>query len=81
MGESSFNTMVAQFHGWTVRLDPDAAAGTCLIGWSPAVASLESSPQQLSALQVDTLSTDLGIAGLFSEVIKYPAGLYTLTDV
>ncbi len=78
-GQSQFNTMVAQYHGWIVRLDVDAADGTCLIGWSPSVANLEQAPVSLSALQVDTLSTEIGIAGLQSVVIKFDTGLYTLT--
>ena len=78
-GQSQFNTMVAQYHGWTVRLDVDAPVGTCLIGWSDAVANLEQSPISLSALQVDTLSTDIGIAGLQNIVVKFDGGLYTLT--
>lgn len=78
-GQSSFNTMVAQYHGWIVRLDPDAATGTCLIAWTPSYANLESSPTQLSALQVDTLSTDLGIWGLQNIVVKFPDGTYSLT--
>ena len=78
-GQSQFNTMVAQYHGWIVRLDVDAAAGTCLIANSEVLANLESSPTQLSALQVDTLSTDYGIWGLQNIVIKFDDGLYTLT--
>ena len=78
-GQSGFNTMVGQYHGWTVRLDPDAADGTCLVAWSPSVSNLEMSPTQLSALQVDTLSTHLGIWGLQNIVVKYTGGLYTLT--
>ena len=79
MGQSQFNTMVAQFHGWTVRLDVDAATGTCLIANTSVLANLESSPTQLSALQVDTLSTDFGIWGLQNIVIKFADGLSTLT--
>jgi hypothetical protein len=78
-GQSQFNTMVAQYHGWIVRLDVDAAAGTCLIGWSDSVANLEQAPVSLSALQVDTLSTEIGIAGLQNVVVKFAEGLYTLT--
>ena len=80
-GQSQFNTMVAQYHGWTVRLDVDAATGTCLIANSMAMANLEQSPVQLSALQVDTLSTDIGIYGLQNIIVKFPAGLATLTLV
>ena len=78
-GQSQFNTMVAQYHGWIVRLDVDAAAGTCLIGWSGAVANIEVNPVSLSALQVDTLSTHLGIWGMQNVVVKFDTGLYTLT--
>lgn len=78
-GQSQFNTEVAQYHGWTVRLDPDAATGTCLIGWSPAVANLESSPVSLSATVVSTMSTEIGIYGLQNVAVKYDTGLYTLT--
>ncbi len=78
-GQSQFNTMVAQYHGWVVRLDVDAANGTCLIMNSEHVANLESSPTQLSALQVSTLSTDFGIWGLQNIIIKFPEALYTLT--
>ena len=78
-GQSAFSTMVAQYHGWTVRLDVDAAAGTCLIANTKHVANLESSPTQLSALQVDTLSTDVGIWGLQNIAVKFDTALYTLT--
>ena len=78
-GQSAFTTEVAQYHGWTVRLCPDAAAGTCLIGDSTSAASLEMNPAQLQALQVGTLATDFGIWGLFAEVVKYADGFYTLT--
>jgi len=78
-GQSGFNTTVAQYHGWSVRLDVDAATGTCLIANTSVMANLESSPTQLSALQVDTLSTDLGIWGLQNIVVKFDTGLYTLT--
>ena len=78
-GQSQFNTMVAQYHGWTVRLDVDAATGTCLIGNSASAANLEGSPATLSALQVDTISTEIGIWNLQAAVIKFGDGFYTLT--
>jgi hypothetical protein len=78
-GQSQFNTQVAQYHGWIVRLSVDAADGTCLIGWSPGAANLEQSPVSLSALQVDTYSTEIGIAGLQAVVIKHDEAFYTLT--
>ncbi len=78
-GQSQFNTMVAQYHGWIVRLSVDAAAGTCLIGWSPGAANLEQSPVSLSALQVDTYSTEIGVAGLQNIVVKHDEAFYTLT--
>jgi len=79
-GQSGFDVTVAQYHGWVVRLDVDAPSGTCLIAASQkSVANLESSPTQLSALQVSTLSTEIGIWGLQNIIVKYPDGLYTLT--
>jgi len=79
-GQSGFDTTVAQYHGWVLRLDVDAPAGTCLIAASQkSVANLESNPTQLSALQVSTLSTEIGIWGLQNIIVKYPDGLYTLT--
>jgi len=79
-GQSGFDTTVAQYHGWVMRLDVDAPSGTCLIAASQkSVANLESSPTQLSALQVSTLSTEIGIWGLQNIIVKYPEGLYTLT--
>jgi len=79
-GQSGFDVTVAQYHGWVIRLAVDAPAGTCLIGASQkSVANLELSPAQLSALQVSTISTDIGIWGLQNVAIKFPDGLYTLT--
>lgn len=79
-GQSGFDVTVAQYHGWVLRLDVDAADGTCLIAASQkSVANLESNPTQLSALQVSTLSTEIGIWGLQNVVVKFANGLYTLT--
>jgi len=72
---------VAQYHGWIVRLDVDAATGTCLIANTRHMANLEQSPVQLSALQVSTLSTDFGIWGLQQIVVKFADSLSTLTLV
>ena len=78
-GQSAFSTTVAQYHGWTVRLDADAATGSCLIAWSPSYANLELNPVEISAQVVSTLSTEVGIWGLQAPVVKYPDGTYSLT--
>ena len=78
-GQSEFNTMVAQYHGWTVRLDVDATNGTCLIANSKSAANLELNPVRLSVQAIDTLSTDFGVWGMQGTAIKYAGGLYTLT--
>jgi len=80
-GQSQFNTTVAQYHGWIVRLVVDAATGTCLTANTQHMANLEMSPVQLSALQVSTLSTDFGIWGLQQIVVKFADSLSTLTLV
>lgn len=62
--------------------DPHAAATTCLIAWSGAAASIETSPARLQVTAVDTLSMDFGIWGLFSDAILYggnTGGLYSIT--
>jgi len=81
-GQSGFDVTVAQYHGWTLRLSADLTTGTCLIAATgKSATNLEMNPTQLSALQVGTLSTDIGIWGLQNVAIKYPDGLYTLTLV
>ena len=62
--------------------DPHAVGTTCLIAWSGAAASIETSPARLSVTAVDTLSMDFGIWGLFTDAILYGGnvgGLYTIT--
>ena len=62
--------------------DPHAAATTCLIAWSGAAASIEVSEPRLSVTNVDTLSMDFGIWGLFTDAILYggnTGGLYSIT--
>ena len=80
IGSSSLTSMVAQWHGWTIRLVPDAAAATVLIGIADAAAALESDPVQLSATNVDSLSADFGIWGLYKAATKYPNAFYDITE-
>ena len=80
IGQSSLTSMTAQWHGWTIRLVPDAAAATVLIGIANAAAVLESDPVQLSATNVDSLSADFGIWGLYKAATKYPNAFYDITE-
>lgn len=62
--------------------DPNAAATSCLIAWSGAAASIEVEQPRLMVTNVDTLSVDFGIWGLFSDAILYGGnvgGLYSIT--
>lgn len=80
IGESSLASMTARWHGWTIRLVPDAAAATVLIGIADRAAILESSPVQLTATNVDSLSQDFGIWGLYKAATKYPNAFYDITE-
>ena len=62
--------------------DPHAAAASCLIGWSGAAASAETAQQQVRAVQVSVLGMDIGVWGLFTDVLLYAGnvgGLYSIT--
>ena len=78
-GQSGLNQMVAQYHGWNVILVPDAADETCLIGIADKAAVLESERPTLTATNVDTLSTDFGIWGLYIAATKHPNAFYDIT--
>jgi HK97 family phage major capsid protein len=77
-GTADFTTFEFQYGGLRVIVDPHAAAGTALLGWNGAAATLELRPQQLRALQVDLLGLNVGVWGLFSTVIKYGGGFWTI---
>lgn len=79
MGTGDFTTFEYDLGGLRVIVDPHAAAGTALLGWRGSVATLELSPQQLRAVQVDLLGLNVGVWGLFATVVKYPTGLYAIT--
>lgn len=78
-GVGSFATFRFRYGGFRVIVDPHAADGTCLIGWSGAAATLELTPQQLRAVQVDLLGVNMGVWGLFATVTKYATGFYAIT--
>ncbi|RPI25081.1 MAG: phage major capsid protein [Actinobacteria bacterium] len=78
-GVGSFNTFNFSYGGLRLIVVPAAAAGTCIIGWSGGVATLETRPQQLRALQVNLLGVNCGVWGLFAAIVKYPDAFSTLT--
>jgi hypothetical protein len=68
--------------GIEVLFDPNVTATTCLLAWRGAAASIEVSEPRLSVTNVDTLTMDFGIWGLFSDAILYggnSGGLYSIT--
>ena len=80
-GTSSLNTMVAQYHGWRVILVPDAAAATVLIGISDQAKAYQADEgAQLSTVNVDTLSLDVGIMGLYAADADFGDAFYTITE-
>lgn len=78
-GDARLTSGRADWGGIEVILDPHAATGTALLKTRDATASLELSPQQLRAVQVDVLGVNVGVWGLFAHVVKYPDSLYTFT--
>jgi hypothetical protein len=78
-GSGQLTSGTANWGGIEVILDPHAATGTALLKTRDATASLELSPQQLRAVQVDVLGVNVGVWGLFAHVVKYPDSLYTFT--
>ncbi len=62
--------------------DPHAVVTTCLIAWSGAAASIEVPLPRVMVQNVDTVSVDFGITGLFTDAILYGGnvgGLYSIT--
>jgi len=79
-GLGSLSVMTGSLSGLTLVLVPNMPLATDMImGWAGAAANLEQSPQQLRALQVDTLSWELGVYGLYQFATKYAAGFVEFT--
>jgi HK97 family phage major capsid protein len=78
---SGFAGTTATYNGLRVIVDPNAAAGTCLVMWSGAAVTIEQTPQQLRALQVSLLGMDMGIWALFAHFVKYPGSIYAITPI
>ena len=79
-GQSSFTTMVAQYHGIVAFLDPNlAATATFLYNRDLSNAFVEQSPVQLRAEVVSLLGFEMGVYGLFAHVIKLADGSYSFT--
>jgi len=79
-GQSSLNTMVAQYHGWNVYLVPDAAAATVLIGIAEQAAYFEDASELLRVTNVDTTSVDIGVMGLYAADALLGDAFYTITE-
>ena len=79
-GQSSLSSMVAQYHGWTVRLVPDAAAATVLIGIANQAAYFADENELLRVTNVDSTSVDVGIMGLYAADALLGDAFYTITE-
>jgi len=79
-GLGSLSAMTGSLSGLTLVLVPNMPdAADMIMGWAGGAANLEQSPQQLRALQVDTLSWELGVYGLYQFATKYPAAFVEFT--
>ena len=78
-GTADLASMEGRISGLRLRLVPNMGAEDMIQGWAGAAANLESSPQQLRALQVSTLAWELGVYGLYQFAVKYAAGFVKYT--
>ena len=81
-GTGALSTFNGQYGGLDIVVSADAAAGTCVIyNRGRSNATVEESPQRLSAIEVSLLGVNMGIWSLFAHVVKYPDGSSSLTLV
>lgn len=79
LGNIALGTQDGTVSNLLLRMVPNFAAGTMIMGYSGAAATLEVPNQQLRAIRVSTLEWELGVYGYFATVVKYPAGFYSFT--
>jgi HK97 family phage major capsid protein len=79
-GQSDFTAMVAQYHGLTAYLDPNAGANVALMYNAEEYAFyLESGTVQLRAEVVSLLGFDMGVYGLFAHEVEHAGAGHQFT--
>lgn len=79
LGNIALGTQDGTVSNLVLRMCPNFATGTLLMGWSGGAATIESGKQQLRAIQVATVSWELGVYGYFATAVKYPAAFHSFT--
>jgi len=80
-GTASLSVMTGTISGLRLTLVPNMGATDMMMGWAGGAANLEQSPTQLRVQQVDTLSIEAGVYGLFRHATKYPTAFVEFTLV
>lgn len=81
IGQTNLASMAGQVAGLQLRMVPNFGTNTALLGWSGAAATAEEDPLRVQALQVNTLSWELGVYGYFATVVKHAKGFHSFTIV